>query len=74
MYAAGSMGGKKRTWGGRRTGAGRKPVLDDPVRYSMDLEKAQMARLTKIAKKRESSVATVVREAVDAYLARRGGR
>jgi hypothetical protein len=63
---------KKSTWGGFREGAGRKAVLRDPCRYTMDFEGPQMEVLQQIASKRGVSVASVVREAVARYVARRG--
>jgi len=65
---------KKSTWGGFREGAGRKAVLRDPHRYSLDFEGSQMEALEQIAAKRGVSVASVVREAVARYLTRRGTR
>ena len=62
---------KKSTWGGRRPGAGRKPVLNDPVHYTGDIERAEIEALEEIAEKRGVSVASLVREAVSAYLKRR---
>ncbi len=61
----------KRTWGGWRPGAGRKPRLKDPVGFSLELEKADVDSLQEIARKRGTSVATVVRAAIGAYLKRR---
>ncbi len=65
---------KKTGRGGARPGAGRKPELREPHRYSMDFEGPQMDALEQIASEREVSIASVVREAVDAYLARRRKR
>ena len=65
---------KKGTWGGKRSRAGRKPELDNPVRYTLDLEGPQMDRLEMIAQERGASVASVVREAVAEYLSKRGRR
>ncbi len=61
----------KRTWGGWRPGAGRKPRLKDPVGFSLELEKAHVDSLQEIARKRGTSMATLVREARGAYLKRR---
>ncbi len=46
-------------------------MLTDPVRYTMDFEEQQMVALEEIAEERGVSIASVVREAVVAYLARR---
>ena len=64
----------KRTWGGWRPGAGRKPRLKDPVGFSLELEKADVDSLQEIAQKHGASVASLVREAVGAYLKRRRRR
>ena len=60
--------------GGRRPGAGRKPVLDEPVSFTAYFERAEMEALDEIAEERGVSVASLVREAVSAYLARRKRR
>ena len=65
---------KKGSWGGRRPGSGRKPVLRDPVSFTLDFEGPQMDLLEAIAGKRGISVAAVVREAVGRFLARRRKR
>ncbi len=58
--------------GGRRPGAGRKPVLKDAMGFSLDLEGDQLQALEAIAAERGVSVASVIREAITAYLRRRG--
>lgn len=65
---------KKKTWGGRRPGAGQKPVLKDAVSFTMDLEGPQIDALEKIARERGVSIASLVREAVEAYLVRQRKR
>lgn len=65
---------RKNGRGGARPGAGRKPELKDPHRYTMDFEGPQMDALEAIAQERGTSIASVVREAVDAYLRRRRRR
>ena len=62
---------KKTGWGGKRPGAGRKPELQDPVSFTLDFEEPQFEALKEIAEDREVSVASLVREAVRGYLARR---
>ena len=64
----------KGTLGGWRPGAGRKPELRDPVRFTLDFEGRDFAFLKAIAEERGVSVASVVREAVAALLKRRGRR
>jgi len=65
---------KKGTWGGAREGAGRKPALEDPYRYSMDFERPQIDELAAVAAEEGGSIASVIREAVAQYLARRQRR
>ena len=64
----------KGTWGGWRPGAGRKPVLKDPVTTTADLERADVDFLEAIASKRDVSVASLVRAAVAAYVKRQKRR
>ena len=61
---------KKKTWGGARPGSGRKPVLDDPVTFASELERAEVDALKAIAEERGVSVASLVRAAVTAYVKR----
>jgi hypothetical protein len=61
---------KKGSWGGRRPGAGRKPVLKDPVSVTLDLEGSDFERLKAFAEARDTSVAALVRRAVQAHLKR----
>ena len=65
---------KKGTWGGWRPGAGRKPRLKDPVGFSLELERADVDSLQAIARRRGAPVASLVREALAAYLKRRRKR
>ncbi len=64
----------KGTWGGWRPGAGRKPTIKDPVSFTGDLERADVDYLEKIAEKRGASVASLVRNAVAAYVQRQKRR
>ncbi len=57
--------------GGRRPGAGRPPTLEDPVRFIMAVERAEMEALEAIARERGQSIASLVRSAITAYLRRR---
>lgn len=59
-----------RGWGGKRSGAGRKPVLKDPVTTTTDLERADVDFLEAIASKRGVTVAYLIRSAVAAYVKR----
>ena len=64
----------KGTWGGWRPGAGRKSVLKDPVTTTADLERADVDFLEEIASKRNVSVASLVRNAVSAFVQRQRRR
>ena len=62
---------KKPGRGGRREGAGRKPFLEDPVAFTLDIETPEMDALRALAEEREASVASLVRSAITAFLRRR---
>ncbi len=64
----------KGTWGGWRPGAGRKPTLKDPVSFTGELERADVDYLEVISRKRNVSVASLVRNAVAAYVQRQKRR
>jgi len=57
--------------GGWRPGAGRKRIVREPARLAIDFERADMDELVRLADERGASVASLIREAVAAYLARR---
>ncbi len=61
---------QKPTWGGKRPGAGRKPTLKDPVRFTGDVERPDVDALEAIATERGVSVASLVRSAVHAHVNR----
>ncbi len=61
---------KTQTWGGRREGAGRKRMVQDPVRLSLDVERADISALKEISNRKGVSLAELVRET----LKRRIGR
>ena len=56
--------------GGRREGAGRKPMFSDRARITIDMERADLDALGAISEKREVSVAQVIRDAIAALLRR----
>ena len=60
----------KGTLGGWRPGAGRKPTLEDPVSLTFDAERPQVEALREIARERQTSVADLLRKALDAFLKR----
>jgi hypothetical protein len=62
---------KKIGRGGARPGAGRKPVLQDPVSFTLDLERDHADALRALAAEEGVSLASLVRTAVAAYLKRR---
>ena len=52
---------------------GRKRIVQNPERIAVDLEKPDLESLRKLAVRRETSVAALIRRAVAQYL-RRAGR
>ena len=62
---------KKKGRGGARPGAGRKPVLEDPVSVTLDLERPHADGLRSLAAEEGVSLASLVRAAVETYLKRR---
>ncbi len=61
---------KKSGRGGRREGAGRKPVLREARTVSVTLEASDYKAVERLAEKRGVSFASVVREAVKTYMTR----
>ncbi len=61
---------RKSTWGGRRAGAGRKPILKGVVAYTTLLQKADVDALKAIARRRGESVNSLIRKAVTAFVKR----
>jgi hypothetical protein len=71
-YPAGMAATQKKTGrGGARPGAGRKPVLGDPVSFTLDLERGHADALRALAAEEGVSLASLVRTAVATYLKRR---
>ena len=67
MYILGLTVRKKKS---RRPGAGRKRIVQDPVRLSIDHERPDVEGLEAIAEKQGVSVAHLVRKAVRAFVKR----
>ena len=70
VYTGEVAGRRKSRWGGKREGAGRPSEVGDPVRFTFDVERAEMDSMKAIAEERGVSVASLVRAAVRAYLRR----
>jgi len=62
----------KGSWGGARLNAGRKRIVEDPRRLTLDFDRADFARLEQLAEQSGESVATLIRLAVRQYLRRKG--
>jgi hypothetical protein len=62
---------KKSRWGGYRPGAGRKRVLQGARAVTVTLEQPQYAAVERLAAEDGVSLASIVREAVEAYTVRR---
>jgi hypothetical protein len=60
--------------GGARAGAGRKRIVQEPERIGIDFERTDSEALRALARKRDTSVANLVRTAVAQYLRRSGVR
>ena len=65
---------QKSSWGGKRPGAGRKPILRDRVGFTVHVDGEQYDQLTELAEEKEQSLGSVVREAITAYLTRKRKR
>ena len=65
---------RKSRLGGARPGAGRKAFLKDTKALTVTLEGADYQAVDELAEKRGVSLGTIVREAVQAYVARRRKR
>ncbi len=63
---------KKPAHGGRREGAGRKAEFEDRVRFTLDLERADLDALKALAGEREVSTASLFRKALHTLLRRYG--
>jgi len=58
---------KKPTGGRRHLRRGRPPTLEDPVRFLLTVERAEIDALRKIARRQGSTIASVIRKAMSAY-------
>ena len=61
---------KKSKRGGFRPGSGRKPLLKDRASLKVSLDGETYERLAEVAAERETSIAGLVREAVETYLSK----
>ena len=66
----GFVAAKRQGPGGARPGAGRKRIVANPERIAVDLEKPDLDSLRALAEERGTSVAALIRRAVNAYLGR----
>ena len=57
-------------WGGRRPGAGQKPIIKDRVLRSISFERADMKALEKIAEQRGISFSELIRTLSTAHMKR----
>ena len=73
-YAPDVAARKAKSWGGRRSGAGRKRVVKDPVGVTTDIERPDFEVLEAMAEERGVSIASLVRKAVAAYVKRQRRR
>ena len=64
------MTAKRKGWGGKRAGSGRKKVVDDPVRLAIDLERKDGEALKNIASSKGMSLAEFVRATLKARITR----
>jgi len=71
-YSFVAVSRKKSGRGGARPGAGRKRIVQDPVRLAIDHERADVEALEEIAEHRGVSVASLIRKAVQVYVKRHG--
>ena len=62
---------KSSGWGGRRPGAGAKPVLNDPRRLAVQLERAVYEALAELAKREELPVGVYARRVLTKHAERR---
>jgi len=60
----------KGTWGGRRPGAGRKPIFEEHADRTIRFERAELEALEALAAEEGVSTSDVVRRLVRAYVAR----
>jgi predicted DNA-binding ribbon-helix-helix protein len=65
------MAARKKIWGGRRAGAGRKPVLKNPGRVTVNLEKEDLESLQDEAQDHDLSVGELIRKLVTSHIKRR---
>lgn len=61
---------RKAGHGGKREGAGRKRIVQDPERVAVDFERPDLAALRELAERRRTTIPMLIRQAVSQYLKR----
>ncbi len=61
----------KKSHGGRRAGAGRKPILEEPYKFSFVLERSTFEELVGFAEDEDLPVGVYVRRTLAQHVARR---
>ena len=59
------MSARKKKRGGARPGAGRPPILSEPVRVTVWLEESTVAVLDELAESRELPLTTYIRDVLE---------
>jgi len=61
---------RKAGHGGKREGAGRRRIVQDPERVAVDFERPDLAALRELAERRGTTIPMLIRQAVSQYLKR----
>ena len=61
---------RKAGHGGKREGAGRRRIVQDPERVAVDFERPELAALRELAERRGTTIPMLIRQAVSQYLKR----
>ena len=62
---------RKKKRGGARPGAGRPPILSEPVRVTVWLEESTVAVLDELAESRELPLTTYIRDVLERHVRRK---